>query len=53
VNELPSSFNIAWYNQKASFAFPAYLAVDIKDTMINPHLLAHISPDVLNTLVKR
>lgn len=53
VNELPLSFNIAWYEQKAILVFLTLLALGIKDIMIGPHLPACISPDVLNTLVEQ
>lgn len=53
VNELPLSFNIAWYEQKAILVFLTLLALGIRDIMIGPHLPACLSPDVLNTLVER
>lgn len=53
VNELPLSFNIAWYEQKAILVFLTLLALGIRDIMIGPHLPACLSPDVLNTLVEK
>ncbi|PAV08484.1 hydroxylamine reductase [Methanocorpusculum parvum] len=52
VGELPLSFNIAWYEQKAILVFLVLLALGIKNIMIGPNLPACLSPDVLNMLVK-
>ena len=52
VSELPLSFNIAWYEQKAILVFLVLLALGIKNIMIGPNLPACLSPDVLNMLVK-
>ena len=53
VRDLPLSFNIAWYEQKAILVFLTLLALGIRDIMIGPHLPACISPDVLYTLMKQ
>jgi hydroxylamine reductase len=53
VSELPLSFNIAWYEQKAILVFLVLLALGIKNIMIGPNLPACLSPDVLNMLVKK
>jgi len=53
VNDLPLSFNIAWYEQKALLIFLVLLSLGIKDIMIGPNLPACLSPDVLNLLVTK
>jgi hydroxylamine reductase len=53
VNDLPLSFNIAWYEQKAILVFLALLSLGIKDIMIGPNLPACLSPDVLNLLITK
>ncbi len=52
VNDLPISYNIAWYEQKAVLVLPALLHLGIKDIMLGPSLPNFISPDVLDVLVK-
>jgi hydroxylamine reductase len=53
VENLPLSFNIAWYEQKAILVLLVLLALGIKNIMIGPNLPACLSPDVLNMLVKK
>ncbi|WP_319379140.1 hydroxylamine reductase [uncultured Methanocorpusculum sp.] len=53
MENLPLSFNIAWYEQKAILVLLVLLALGIKDIMIGPNLPACLSPDVLNMLVKK
>jgi len=52
VNELPISFNIAWYEQKAVLVLLALLSLDIKNIMLGPVLPGFVSPNVLNVLVE-
>lgn len=52
VNDLPISFNIAWYEQKAVLVLLALLSLDIKDITLGPILPAFVSPNVLDVLVK-
>lgn len=51
VNELPVSYNIAWYEQKALLVLLTLLHFDVKNIMIGPTLPAFVSPDVLKVLV--
>lgn len=52
INELPLSFNISWYEQKAVLVLLALLSLGVKDIMLGPKLPAFISPAVLNVLVE-
>lgn len=52
INELPVSYNIAWYEQKALLVLLALLSQGIKDITIGPKLPAFVSPAVLDVLVK-
>ncbi len=52
INDLPLSFNIAWYEQKAVAVLLALLALGFKDIRLGPTLPAFISPNVLTILVK-
>ncbi|MGB9176754.1 MAG: hydroxylamine reductase [Methanoregula sp.] len=51
INELPISYNIAWYEQKAVLVLLALLNLGVKDIMLGPKLPAFVSPGVLNVLV--
>ena len=53
VNELPISFNIAWYEQKAVLVLLSLLSLDVKNIMLGPVLPAFVSPNVLNVLVEK
>ena len=53
VNELPISFNIAWYEQKAVLVLLALLSLGVKNIMLGPVLPAFVSPNVLNVLVEK
>ena len=53
INELPISFDIAWYEQKAVCVLLALLYLGVKGVRLGPTLPAFISPNVLNVLVKR
>ncbi|MGV8087460.1 MAG: hydroxylamine reductase [Methanomicrobiales archaeon] len=52
INELPVSYNIAWYEQKAVLVLLALLSLGVKDITLGPKLPAFISPAVLDVLVK-
>ena len=51
INELPISYNIAWYEQKAALVLLALLNLGVKDITLGPKLPAFVSPGVLNVLV--
>jgi len=53
VNDLPISFNIAWYEQKAVLVLLALLSLGVKNIMLGPVLPAFVSPNVLNVLVEK
>jgi len=52
INELPISYNIAWYEQKAVLVLLALLSLGVKDITLGPKLPAFISPAVLDVLVR-
>jgi hydroxylamine reductase len=52
INELPISYNIAWYEQKAALVLLALLNLGVKDITLGPKLPAFVSPGVLNVLVE-
>ena len=51
INELPISYNIAWYEQKAVIVLLALLALGVKNIHLGPTLPAFLSPNVANVLV--
>jgi hydroxylamine reductase len=51
INELPVSYNIAWYEQKAALILLALLNLGVKDITLGPKLPAFVSPGVLGVLV--
>lgn len=51
VNELPVSYNIAWYEQKAVLVLLALLHLGIQNITLGPKLPGFISPGVLKVLV--
>ncbi len=53
VNELPISYNIAWYEQKAVLVLLSLLSLGIKDITLGPRLPAFVSPGVLDVLVDK
>jgi hydroxylamine reductase len=53
VNELPISFNIAWYEQKAVLVLLSLLSLGVKNIMLGPVLPAFVSPNVLDVLVAK
>ena len=52
VNELPLSFVLSWYEQKAVCILLTLLHLGIKNIRLGPSLPAFLSPDILNFLVK-
>ena len=52
INELPISYNIAWYEQKAVIVLLALLHLGVKDIHLGPTLPAFLSPNVVNVLVE-
>lgn len=52
VNELPLSFIISWYEQKAVCVLLALLHLGIKGIRLGPSLPAFLTPNVLDILVK-
>ena len=51
INELPVSYNIAWYEQKAVLVLLALLHLGVKDITLGPKLPGFVSPGVLKVLV--
>jgi hydroxylamine reductase len=51
VNELPLSFVLSWYEQKAVCILLTLLHLGIKNIMLGPSLPAFLSPNILNYLV--
>lgn len=52
INELPISYNIAWYEQKAVIVLLALLHLGVKNIHLGPTLPAFLSPNVVNVLVE-
>ena len=52
VNDLPLSFDIAWYEQKAVIVLLALLSLGVKKIRLGPTLPAFLSPEVVNVLVE-
>ncbi len=52
VNDLPLSFVLSWYEQKAVAILLTLLHLGIKDIKLGPSLPAFITPNVLNFLVE-
>jgi len=52
VNELPLSFVLSWYEQKAVCILLTLLYLGIKNIRLGPSLPAFVSPNVLNFLVE-
>ena len=53
INELPVSYDIAWYEQKAVAVLLALLHLGVKGIRLGPTLPAFISPGVLKVLVEK
>ncbi len=53
VNDLPISFNIGWYEQKAVAVLLALLYLGFKNIHLGPTVPAFLSPNVVNVLVDK
>lgn len=53
INELPISYNIAWYEQKAVIVLLALLYLGVKNIHLGPTLPAFLSSNVVNVLVEK
>jgi hydroxylamine reductase len=53
VNELPLSFIVSWYEQKAVAILLTLLYLGIQNVRLGPSLPAFITPNVLNFLVEK
>jgi hydroxylamine reductase len=51
INQLPVSYDIAWYEQKAVAVLLALLSLGIKGLRLGPTLPAFLSPNVAKVLV--
>lgn len=51
INELPISYDIAWYEQKAVAVLLALLFLGVKDIRLGPTLPGFLSPNVAKVLV--
>ncbi|MGD9579247.1 MAG: hydroxylamine reductase, partial [Syntrophorhabdus sp.] len=52
INELPVSYDIAWYEQKAVAVLLALLFLGVKGIRLGPTLPAFLSPNVAKVLVE-
>lgn len=52
INDLPISYNIAWYEQKAVIVLLALLYLGVKNIHLGPTLPAFLSPNVVKVLVE-
>jgi len=52
INDLPISYDIAWYEQKAVTVLLALLALGVKGIRLGPTLPAFLSPNVVKVLVE-
>ena len=52
INDLPLSFDIGWYEQKAVAVLLALLSLNIKGIRLGPTLPGFVSPNVLKVLVE-
>jgi hydroxylamine reductase len=52
VNDLPLSFVVSWFEQKAVSILLTLLHLGIKDIRLGPSLPAFVSPNILNVLVE-
>jgi hydroxylamine reductase len=53
INDLPISYNIAWFEQKAVLVLLSLLSLGVKNIMLGPKLPALVSPNVLNVLLEK
>ncbi|MFC2032284.1 hydroxylamine reductase [Chloroflexota bacterium] len=52
INELPVSYDIAWYEQKAVAVLLALLSLGVKGIRLGPTLPAFLSPNIVKVLVE-
>ncbi len=52
INDLPISYDIAWYEQKAVIVLLALQSLGVKHIRLGPRLPAFLSPGVLDVLVQ-
>jgi len=52
INDLPISYDIAWYEQKAVIVLLALLSLGVKKIRLGPSLPAFLSPNVIKVLVE-
>ena len=53
INQLPISFDIAWYEQKAVTVLLALLFLGVKGIRLGPTIPAFLSPNVTKVLVEK
>lgn len=53
INDLPISYNIAWYEQKAVIVLLALLYLGVKNIHLGPTLPAFLTPNVASVLVEK
>lgn len=53
INDLPITYNIAWYEQKAVIVLLALLSLGVKNIHLGPTLPAFLSPGVAEVLVSQ
>lgn len=53
INDLPISFDIGWYEQKAAAVLLALLSLGVKGIRLGPTLPAFLSPNVAKVLVEK
>jgi hydroxylamine reductase len=53
INDLPVSYDIAWYEQKAVAVLLALLSLGVKGMRLGPTLPGFLSPNVANVLVEK
>lgn len=51
INELPITYNIAWYEQKAVIVLLALLSLGVKNIHLGPTLPAFLSPNIAQVLI--
>ena len=53
INELPLSFDIAWYEQKAVLVLLALLSLGVKGLRLGPTLPGFLSPNIAKALIEK
>lgn len=53
INDLPITYNIAWYEQKAVIVLLALLSLGVKNIHLGPTLPAFLTGNVVNILVEK